>query len=102
MRVRYVQRDDAGTRFDVERLTAREAAAEDLMLGMRMTRGVGPELLGRARALAGEKNVVAAVDEALARGLAAWAPDGRLAPTERGWLLGNELYGLMWDLASDD
>lgn len=101
-RVRYVQRDDAGTRFDVERLTAREAAAEDLMLGMRMTRGVGPELLGRARALAGEKNVVAAVDEALARGLAAWAPDGRLAPTERGWLLGNELYGLMWDLASDD
>lgn len=101
-RVRYVQRDDAGTRFDVERLSALEAVAEDLMLGMRMTCGVGPELLGRARALAGEKNVVAAVDEALARGLAAWAPDGRLAPTERGWLLGNELYGLMWDLASDD
>lgn len=101
-RVRYVQRDDAGTCFDVERLTAREAVAEDLMLGMRMTYGVGAELLRRSRALAGEKNVDAAVDEALSRGLAAWAPDGRLAPTERGWLLGNELYGLMWDLASDD
>ena len=101
-RVRYVQRDDAGTCFDVERLTAREAVAEDLMLGMRMTRGVGPELLGRARKLAGEKNVDAAVDEALSRGLAAWAPDGRFTPTERGWLLGNELYGLMWDLASND
>lgn len=101
-RVRYVQLDDAGTRFDVERLTGREAVAEDLMLGMRMTRGVGPELLGRARASAGEKNVDAAVDEALSRGLAAWGADGRLVPTERGWLLGNELYGLMWDIASDD
>ena len=35
-------------------------------------------------------------------------PDGpapaarRLVPTERGWLMGNELYGLFWDLASDD
>ena len=101
-RVRYVQVDDAGTRFDVERLTVREAVAEDLMLGMRMTRGVGPELLGRARAAAGEKNVDAAVDGALSRGLAAWDADGRLVPTERGWLLGNELYGLMWDLAADD
>ena len=101
-RVRYVQRDEAGLRFDVERLSAREAAAEDLMLGMRMTRGAGPGLLGRVRALAGDKSVDAAVGEALARGLASWTPDGRLAPTERGWLLGNELYGLMWGLASDD
>lgn len=101
-RVRYVQVDDAGTRFDVERLTEREAVAEDLMLGMRMTRGVGPELLERARSLAGEKSVDAAVGEALARGLAAWGADGRLVPTEQGWLLGNDLYGLMWDLASDD
>ena len=100
-RVRYVQADDAATRFDVERLTAREAVAEDLMLGMRMTRGVPPALLGRARSLAGEKNVDAAVGRALSRGLAAWTPEGRLAPTERGWLLGNELYGLMWDLAAD-
>ena len=56
----------------------------------------------RARAAAGEKNVDAAVDGALSRGLAAWDADGRLVPTERGWLLGNELYGLMWDLAADD
>ena len=100
-RVRYVQLDDAGTRFDVERLSARGAAAEDLMLGMRMTRGVGPELLGRARALAGGESLDAAVGEALARGLASWTRDCRLAPTERGWLLGNELYGLMWGLAAD-
>ena len=24
----------------------------------------------------------------------------RLVPTEQGWLLGNELYGLFWGLAS--
>ncbi|HIY50604.1 MAG TPA: coproporphyrinogen III oxidase family protein [Candidatus Olsenella avicola] len=101
-RVRYVQRDDVGTAFDVERLTAREAVAEDLMLGMRMTRGVGPELLSRARSVAGEKSVDSAVSTALSRGLAAWDAGGRLVPTERGWLLGNELYGLMWDLAADD
>lgn len=101
-RVRYVQADDAGARFDVEVLTAREAVAEDLMLGMRMTRGVGPGLLSLARELAGEKNVEAAVGSALDLGLAARTPDGGLAPTERGWLLGNELYGLMWGLATDD
>ena len=28
-----------------------------------------------------------------------WDADGRLIPTERGWLLGNELYGALWDLA---
>ena len=100
--MRYVQRDDVGMAFDVERLTAREAVAEDLMLGMRMTRGVGPELLSRARSVAGEKSVDAAVSTALSRGLAAWDADGRLVPTERGWLLGNELYDLMWDLAADD
>ena len=101
-RVRYVQADDAGARFDVEALTAREAVAEDLMLGMRMTRGVGSGLLSLARELAGEKNVEAAVGSALDLGLAARTPDGGLAPTERGWLLGNELYGLMWGLATDD
>lgn len=101
-RVRYVQRDDEAASFEIERLSRREAIAEDLMLGMRMTRGVGPELLARAREALGEKSVGAAVDGALARGLVAWAPDGRLAPTERGWLLGNELYGLMWGLAADD
>lgn len=99
-RVRYVQRDDAGTELEVERLSARKAVAEDLMLGMRMTRGVGPGPLARARDVAGAARVDAAVGEALRRGLAAWE-GGRLVPTERGWLLGNELYGLMWDLAAD-
>ena len=72
------------------------------MLGMRMSRGVGEGLLARAREVIGTDAVDAAVDEALTRGLAAWCEvDGarRLVPSHDGWLLGNELYGLFWDLA---
>jgi oxygen-independent coproporphyrinogen-3 oxidase len=33
------------------------------------------------------------------RGACEARADGGLAPTRRGWLLGNELYGIMWGLA---
>ena len=107
-RVRLVQGDDAGTAFEGEVLTPREALAEDLMLGMRMTAGVSEALIARARELLGSRCVDAAVREALERGLARWTEEPlpgadacgrRLAPTDDGWLLGNELYGLFWDLA---
>ncbi len=117
-RIRYVQRDDAGTTFDFEALSAREAIAEDLVLGMRMTRGVSEALLEQASAVIGTQDVERALEQALQQGLACWQPDTaadnahrtagtvaaaggarRLVPTERGWLLGNELYGLFWDLA---
>ncbi len=88
----------------IEFLSAAEAAAEDLMLGMRMTAGVGEGLIERARAEIGPARLDAAVSRAIAEGLAAWR-DGdrerRLAPTPRGWLMGNELYGLFWGLAAD-
>lgn len=107
-RVRLVQGDDAGTAFEGEVLTPCEALAEDLMLGMRMTAGVSEALIARARELMGSRCVDAAVCEALERGLARWTEEPlpgadacgrRLAPTDDGWLLGNELYGLFWDLA---
>ncbi len=107
-RVRLVQRDDAGATFEGEVLSQREALAEDLMLGMRMTAGVSEALIARARDLIGAERVDAAVREALERGLARWtevplpgadACGRRLVPTNEGWLLGNELYGLFWDLA---
>lgn len=91
----------AALSFSTEFLSHREAVAEDLMLAMRMTSGVGPGLLARARETVPAGRLEAAVGEAVATGLAAWS-GGRLVPTERGWLLGNELYGLMWDLAADD
>lgn len=88
--------------FEGEALTPREAAAEDLMLGMRMTAGVSANLLHRAvEAGIPSMRLDEAVATAVHRGLARWTPNGRLAPTEQGWLLGNELYGLCWDLATD-
>ena len=108
-RIRFVQTTDAlpgggdgAPAYELEELSAREAAAEDLMLGMRMSRGVGEGMLAYAREVIGTDTLDAAIDEALSRGLAVWREvDGtrRLAPTHDGWLLGNELYGLFWDLA---
>ena len=118
-RVRLVQRDDAATAFEAEYLSQREAAAEDLMLACRMTRGVGPDLLVRAACVIPTGELSAACDRALELGLATWVPDGvegyaariapkdviagrahaRLVPTHLGWLDGNVLFELFWDLA---
>lgn len=97
-RVRFVQLDDTAEHITYELLTAREAAAEDLMLGMRRSYGVHASDISHAARVIGGDAVDAAVRTACRRGLARWC-DARLVPTEEGWLLGNELYGLMWDLA---
>lgn len=77
-------------------LDARQMAAEDLMLGMRLSEGVPDALVERASALIPETTDVLADLEA--RGLVTRA-EGRCKPTERGWLCGNELYGALLDLA---
>ncbi|MBE6469579.1 MAG: coproporphyrinogen III oxidase family protein [Coriobacteriaceae bacterium] len=91
--------------FEVEELDAREAAAEDLMLGLRMARGISPGILARARREIPAAPLDAAIGWALETGLASWMGTGagaRLAPTELGWLMGNELYGRFWGLAADE
>lgn len=118
-RVRLVQRDDGATTFGVEYLTRREAAAEDLMLACRMTRGVTSDLLVRAARVIPSEELTVACDRALGLGLATWVPErgdthagpiasgdviagltcARLAPTHLGWLDGNVLFELFWDLA---
>ena len=118
-RVRLVQRNDAATAFEAEFLSRREAAAEDLMLACRMTRGVGSDLLVRAARVISVDDLVSACDRALELGLAVWVPDAddpnvspvastdviagrvraRLTPTHLGWLDGNVLFELFWDLA---
>ena len=118
-RVRLVQRDDGATAFEAEYLSQREAAAEDLMLACRMTRGVASDLLVRASCVIPTGELAAACDRALELGLAAWVPDhveghagrvtskdviagrarARLAPTHLGWLDGNMLFELFWGLA---
>ena len=118
-RVRLVQRDDDATAFEAEYLSRREAAAEDLMLACRMTRGVASDLLVRAARVIPADELTAACDRALELGLATWAPEhgdthvgpiasvdviagrtcARLAPTHLGWLDGNVLFELFWGLA---
>ena len=83
--------------FSLEFLTGPQAVAEDLMLGARLVEGLRPELVSRARELFGAR-LDAALEALLADGLLA-ERGGLLVPTERGWLLGNELYGALWELA---
>ncbi len=76
-------------------LNAREMAAEDLMLGMRLVRGVPDEQVARAAQVAPDApRVLAELEE---RGLVAHE-GGRWRPTKLGWLCGNELYGPLMDL----
>ena len=118
-RVRLVQRDDDATAFEAEYLSQREAEAEDLMLSCRMTGGVASDLLVRAACVIPADELAAACDRALELGLATWVPEtlgvhegpftsadvvagyvrARLAPTHLGWLDGNVLFELFWDLA---
>lgn len=118
-RVRLVQRDDDATAFEAEYLSQREAAAEDLMLACRMTRGVASDLLVRVARVIPADELTAACDRALELGLATWVPEtlgvhegpftsadvvagrarARLAPTHLGWLDGNVLFELFWGLA---
>lgn len=99
-RIRFTQLDDAGEEFDHEFLTPREAMAEDLMLACRMTDGIGAELLARAIRVVPANELSAACDRAVEWNLAAW-DNGSLKPTHLGWLDGNKLFGIFWDLAAD-
>ena len=78
-----------GKSLAYEFINERQAWAEDLMLGMRMVRGVD---ISRVPA--------PVVADLAKRGLVA-LEGGRMKPTHDGWLLGNELYGTLWDLAGD-
>ena len=118
-RVRLVQRDDTATSFEAEYLSRREAAAEDLMLACRMTRGVGSDLLMRAARDIPTGELASACDRALELDLATLVSESgdprsgivtssdviagriraRLAPTRLGWLDGNVLFELFWGLA---
>lgn len=81
----------------IDDLDARQMAAEDLMLAMRMARGVEDAQVERARGVIGPE-VAGAFEELAALGLVAHE-NGRWRPTDLGWLCGNELYGRLLDLA---
>lgn len=77
-------------------LDARQMLAEDLMLGMRMSRGVADEQIAHAADLLPDAPRV--FDDLLSLGLVTHE-EGRFKPTNLGWLCGNELYGRIFDLA---
>ena len=79
----------------LDHLNASEMLAEDLMLGMRMTQGIGPELVSAARTTFARFDDVCG--ELVERKLARWEGE-RFVPTTRGWLCGNELFGAFLDL----
>ena len=81
-------------RAEIELLSARESAVEDLMLGMRRSIGVA-----REQVLAVE-GALAVFERLEALGLVR-EQGARFVPTQRGWLLGNEVYGAIWSLAGD-
>lgn len=97
-RIRIVQTDDEATACEIETLTAREAAAEDLMLACRMTAGIPRKRLQLAQHYVPKAALSRAVERAQNLDLASWENDA-LAPTQRGWLEGNVLFELFWALS---
>ncbi len=75
-------------RVDIEVLTAEETAREDVMLGLRLTRGVPDDQAAAAGA-------TGALETLEAAGLVELV-DSRWRTTERGWLLGNEVFSAVW------
>jgi oxygen-independent coproporphyrinogen-3 oxidase len=82
----------------IERLSPAQALAEDLMLGMRMAQGVGVQQVRQARSSL--PTIEDCFAELLELGLVA-QENGRFVPTNRGWLLGNRMFGALWETASN-
>lgn len=80
----------------LEELDRAQMMAEDLMLGMRMSRGVSDEMVEQAYELLPELPRV--LEKLQSQGLVEHS-DGRYKPTKTGWLYGNHLYGELLGLA---
>jgi oxygen-independent coproporphyrinogen-3 oxidase len=87
----------AGDGFAWEVLSPEEVTREDVMLGMRLTRGVAAADVHRA-------DLEPVFESLLVQGLVVREGTGRSArwrTTTQGWLLGNEVFGRVWN-ADDD
>jgi len=98
-RVRYAERADTdawitGVTPEIECMSAEEAAREDVMLGLRLTRGVSARDVERA-GVAGVLERLAGRD--LVEHFTASSGEERWRTTLRGWLLGNEVFGDVWE-----
>jgi oxygen-independent coproporphyrinogen-3 oxidase len=84
----FLERGWAAEPDEREVLTAEEAAREDAMLGLRLSAGITDALVGRAGAIAALRELA---DAGLVR-----HESGRWRLTQRGWLLGNEVFERVW------
>lgn len=94
------QNDASRVRFSdgcvQEVLTHEQALVEDLMLGMRMSRGVSAEKVQAVDALVpNTRSAFATLEE---KGLVLERA-GHFVPSEKGWLYGNEIFATLLDLA---
>lgn len=93
------QNDNQRIRFNeegvIETLDRPQKLIEDLFLGMRMSEGVSKEYINYVdHEIQGTWDVFTSlVDDNLV-----YEEAGRLKPTEKGWLLGNILYGRIYNL----
>lgn len=82
-----------------ETLDAREARIEDLMLGMRMSRGVSRDQIEQAESAI--PGTLATFQDLESKGYV-FEDRSRFKPTQKGWLWGNVLYGAILDLAEQN
>ncbi len=85
---------------DFEVLNHAQAAAEDLMLGARLKEGLSRETIEISEDFLGKEMVDEAMSELCKEGFLIEKPGG-FEVSERGWLLGNHIFGKLWDLAGD-
>lgn len=83
---------------DIDPLSKELAQAEKLMLAARLRSGISSKLVDESAEVFGKANVERVLDEVIDAGLAKRLESG-IAPTQLGWLLGNELYGKLLSLA---
>ena len=97
-------RDPLAAPMETETLTLPESLREDLLLALRVTDGAPGDLVERAMAC--NPGLHAALDDLEALGLVERVPlasdpgndvTQRLTLSERGWLLGNEVFGRIWN-----
>ena len=82
---------------EIELLSGREAILEDAMLAFRTSAGLSAQR--SAAFCAAVPELSDALRALQSKGLIEVTCDGAQVPTQRGWLMGNEIFGTIWDLA---
>lgn len=82
---------------ELETMGEREAALEDAMLAFRRSDGLPARKAAELCHVVSELGPV--LETLMGEGLVDRTADGSLVPTERGWLMGNEIFGAIWGLA---